>query len=161
MVTRREVLKGTAAVSIGAIAAAHGAAPAEAGSFLDLGFGQLTGGAIGGFSKHSDAFQIAFKFDKAAAELLYKQLPAGLGVAVFFKYFSKHWVTEAIEPIGFDKFPSLEGVAINFSKLDPVGAEVVLTNDSYYVSGKIEVGKGEDGDKVFFKYDVFEVADID
>jgi hypothetical protein len=145
MVTRREVLKGTAAVSIGAIAAAHGAAPVEAAS-LDLGWGQLDGGAIGGFIKQPSAFQIAVKFDKWAAELFYKELP-GEGVGAFFKFFSKHWVTDEVLLLPFNKFPDLEGVDFNFSKLDPVGVSFFLKKGPHWLSGEI----GLEGDTAFYK----------
>ena len=105
MVTRRAVLKGTAAASIGAIAAAHGAAPADAAPSLSLGYGELTGGVIGGFQKYSDAFQIALKFHKSAVELFYKEQPAG-GVGIFIKVFEKHWVAEELVP---DRFEILSG----------------------------------------------------
>ena len=163
MVTRREVLKGTAAVSIGAIAAAHGAAPAEAAS-LDLGYGQLTGGVIGGFIKLPDAYQIALKFQKAAVELFYKDQPAG-GVGAFIKVFDKQWITEELAPIDSKHFLDLKMADLYFSKFHAGGVDFFLKllgdNGEYlefpYVTGEIGLSKGEDGDAVFYKFNVVEI----
>ena len=146
MVTRRAVLKGTAAISIGAIAAAHGAAPAEAAP-LSLGYGQLTGGVIGGFQKYSDAFQIAIKFQKWAVEIFYKEQPEGVGG--FVKFFDKDWFTQEIS-LDSKYFPDLKNTDLYFSKFHAGGAdffvklrdEITLELKEYpYASGKIELSK--------------------
>src|SRR5215207_9979933 len=129
MVTRRAVLKGTAAASIGAIAAAHGAQSAEAGTIgFDVGYAQLTGGAIGGFVKQPDACQSAVKFDKFAAEVFFKEDVTG-GVAVFYKFFSKVWSGVLSEPVDSTHFPDLKTSALYFSKLDGGGAELFVKNE--------------------------------
>jgi hypothetical protein len=150
MVTRRAVLKGTAAASIGAIAAAHGAVPAEAAS-LDAGYGQLAGGAIGAFYKERDAFQIALKFYKAAAEVFFKE-DVGGGVSVFFKFFDKaRWSTVVAEPLDARLFPDLKTSDLYFSKIHPAGAELFLKNDlNNAISGQVDVS----AEGVFFKFDV-------
>ena len=149
MVTRRAVLKGTAAVSLGAIAAAHGAAPADAAPSLSLGYGELTGGVIGGFQKYSDAFQIALKFHKSAVELFYKEQPAG-GVGIFIKVFEKHWVAEELVPIDSKFFPDLKMADLYFSKFHTGGADFFLKlrdedtgelKEYPFASGKIELSK--------------------
>lgn len=138
MVTRRAVLKGTAAASIGAIAAAHGAAPAEA-SPLDCGYGQLTGGALGAFYKFRDAYRIAVKFQKAAAELVFQE--EAEGVVVFFKFFQKGdaWSEIPLKSLDSKHFPHLETATVHFSKIDIDGAQLVLQNELSSIFAKIEV----------------------
>ena len=129
MVTRRAVLKGTAAASIGAIAAAHGATPLEAQYNLDVGFGQLEGGAIGGFQKYADAFQIAYKFHKGATEIFFKE-QSDDSVAIFWKYFDKaRWTEVLSKPVdGFSKY-DLQGSDLYFSKIYTSGAELFIKNE--------------------------------
>ena len=147
MVTRRAVLKGTAAASIGAIASAHGAEASDGAASLDLGYGQLTGGAIGGFVKQPDAFQIAFKFDKASAELILKEQPGG-GVAVFSKAFFKGWSPQSSEPLDATLFPDLKSADLYFEKVHPAGALVTVQFDK--ISWKGQIDSTTDG--VFFKF---------
>jgi len=137
MVTRRAVLRGTAAASIGAIAAAHGAAPVEAAE--GIGVGQLAGGAFGGFSKYRDAFQVSVKFDKAAAEIFFKEDVSG-SVAVFFKFFDKAWTENDVQFIDSKFFPDLKQSLLGFSKLDVQGAELFLKKegiDNHFYKGTI------------------------
>ena len=147
MVTRRAVLKGTAAASIGAIAAAHGAAPVEAAS-LDIGFGQLTGGAVGGFSKHNDGFHLAVKFKKAALEWVVKEAPSG-GVAVFAKFFNKAWTPVETQLLDAEVFKDLQTSELNFSKIEIDSAEFFLKDPTNQTSvqGIFEVNS----DGVFYK----------
>ena len=147
MVTRRAVLRGTAAASIGAIAAAHGAAPVEAAS-LDIGFGQLTGGAVGGFSKHRDGFHLAVKFKKAALEFVVKEQPSG-GVAVFAKFFHKGWTPVETELLSSELFKDLQTSELNFSKIEIDSAEFFLKDQINQTSlqGTFEVNS----DGVFYK----------
>lgn len=149
MVTRRAVLKGTAAASIGAIAAAHGAAPAEAAS-LNVGYGQLTGGAVGGFYKYRDAFQVALKFHKIAADIFFKEEASG-GVAVFLKFFQKEWTTGETLQLSSDVFKNLQTSELYFSKIEVEKAEFFLKDavNNTSVQGTFEVSK----DGVFYKFD--------
>src|SRR5689334_17307640 len=112
MVTRRAVLKGTAAASIGAIAAAHGATPVEAAG-LECGFGNLEGGAVGGFYKQKDAFQVSVKFHKVSADVFLKEQVAG-GVAVFFKFFHKDRFQQDTFELSQKWFPDLKLTELNF-----------------------------------------------
>ena len=142
MVTRRAVLRGTAAASIGAIAAAHGAAPAEAAS-LNCGYGQLTGGAVGGFSKFRDAFQVAMKFDKFAADIFIKEADSG-GVAVFSKFFHKNeWTTEEPVQLSSNFYKDLQTSELSFSKIEIKYAEFFLKDavNKTSVRGTVEVNK--------------------
>lgn len=149
MVTRRAVLRGTAAASIGAIAAAHGAAPAEAGS-LSAGYGQLTGGAAGGFYKFRDAFQVALKFDKIAADIFFKEEASG-GVAVFFKFFQKHWTAVETQQLSSAFFKDLQTSELYFSKIESGKMEFFLKDriNQTSVQGTFELSK----DGLFYKFD--------
>lgn len=149
MVTRRAVLRGTAAASIGAIAAAHGAAPAEAAT-LSAGYGQLTGGAAGAFYKYRDAFQVALKFEKIAADVFFKEELSG-GVAVFFKFFQKHWTTVETLQLSSDFFKDLQTSELYFAKIDAAKAEFFLKDaiNKTSVQGTFEVNT----DGVFYKFD--------
>lgn len=118
MVTRRAVLRGTAAASIGAIAAARGAAPAEA----SIGYGTLSGGAVGGFYKYRDAFQVALKFHKISADIFFKEAVAG-GVEVFLKFFNKGWSTEQTTQLSENFYKDLQTSDLYFSKIAVDGAE--------------------------------------
>ncbi len=119
MVTRRAVLKGTAAASIGAIAAAHGATPVAA-----EGYGELAGGAAAVFQKYQDAFQVSLKFHKHAADIFFKESVAG-GVEVFFKFFHKEWVVEEPQLLSA-KFPNLTSSELSFWKIDTSSASIFL-----------------------------------
>ena len=149
MVTRRAVLRGTAAASIGAIAAAHGAAPAEAAS-LECGFGQLTGGAVGGFWKFKDAFQVAIKFDKFAADIFIKEATSE-GVEIFGKFFHKHWTALEPQRLSAEFFKNLQTSELNFSKIEVASAEFFLKDQKNKTSlqGTLEVNS----DGVFYKFD--------
>lgn len=120
MVTRRAVLKGTAAASIGAIAAAHGATPVAAAE----GYGQLAGGAAASFHKWRDAFQVSLKFHKHAADIFIKESVAG-GVDIFFKFFHKEWVVGETQSLS-DRFPNLKSSELSFWKLDISSAGIFL-----------------------------------
>jgi len=148
MVTRRAVLKGTAAASIGAIAAAHGATPVEAAG-LDAGWGNLAaGGAAGAFFKYRDAFQVAMKFHKVAAEVFVKEQESG-GVAIFFKFFNKEWTTIEPQQLSAEAFPDLKTADLYFSKIHPAGAEFFLKIDRNSLVGSIETST----DGIFYKFE--------
>jgi hypothetical protein len=147
MVTRRAVLRGTAAASIGAIAAAHGATPIEAAG-LDAGWGQLAdGGAAGSFFKYRDAFQVAMKFNKVAAEVFVKEQLNG-GVAIFFKFFLKEWTTVGVQELSQDTFPDLKSCDIYFAKVDRAGAEFFIKNEQNSLLGSIQTST----DGIFYKF---------
>lgn len=134
MVTRRAVLKGTAAASIGAIAAAHGATPIDAAA-LDIGYGQLESGAAAGFSKYRDAYQIAVKFHKIAVELFLKEAVTG-GVDVFFKFFHKEWTTLETQQLS-TAFPDLKTTDVYFSKIESASAEFFVKNELHFLKATI------------------------
>jgi len=148
MVTRRAVLKGTAAASIGAIAAAKGATPVDAAA-LDAGWGNISdGGAAGAFWKYRDAFQIAVKFQKIAAEVFLKDQIDG-GVAIFFKFFEKQRWSQFDSQKLSDAFPNLAGAELNFVKLHTGGAEFFVKIDRAALTGSIETSK----DGIFYKFE--------
>ena len=145
MVTRRAVLKGTAAASIGAIAAAHGATPVEA---LECGYGNLEGGALAAFYKEKSAFQVSLKFHKAAADIFIKE-QGPEGVAIFAKFFHKHW--EAAPPLELDArlFPDLKLTELNFLKIDSSSAGIFIKNQL----GNVVVGEiNFEAEKLFQKW---------
>jgi len=127
MVTRRAVLKGTAAASIGAIAAAHGATPVEAAG-LECGFGNLEGGAIGGFYKEKNAFQVSMKWHKMSGDVFFKDQAAG-GVAVFVKFFHKERFQQDTFELSQKWFPDLKLTELNFVKLTPSSASFFIKNE--------------------------------
>jgi hypothetical protein len=127
MVTRRAVLKGTAAASIGAIAAAHGATPVEAAG-LECGFGNLEGGAVGGFYTEKSSFQVSLKFHKMAGDVFFKEQVAG-GVAVFIKFFDKARFEQDTFELSQKWFPDLKLTELNFVKLTPSGAGFFIKNE--------------------------------
>ena len=144
MVTRRAVLRGTAAASIGAIAAAHGAAPVEAAESLSCGFGQLTGGAVGGFWKFQDAFQIAVKFQKVSADIFFKEQGTE-GVAIFFKFFQKHWESPEPLKLSSDFFKDLQTSELSFSKIEANSAEFFLKDPKNRTSVRATFEINSDG----------------
>lgn len=135
MITRRAMLKGTAAGSIAAIASAHGVAASAAPpgpvpipypNGLGAGYGNLEGGALAGFLKLSDSFTMFVKWRFTGAELFYKEDVATQAVNVFFKYFGKArgWG-------GFIKLDSLEGLTLQgaeagFFKVQNDSTEIFL-----------------------------------
>lgn len=97
MLTRRQVLAGTAASSIAAIASAHGlpaAAPGAHAAGFDVGFGNLQDGAAVAFHKDAIGFSFFVKLHDSAAQIFYKEEIAG-EIGVFLKSFSKVELTEA------------------------------------------------------------------
>lgn len=126
MVTRRAVLKGTAAASIGAIAAAHGATPVEAAG-LSCGFGNLEGGAMGGFYKEKSSFQVSLKFHKDAGDVFFKEQVSG-GVAMFIKFWHKDRFQQDTLELDQRLFPDLKLTELNFVKLTPSAAGFFIKN---------------------------------
>jgi len=120
MVTRRQVLKGTAAGSIAAIASAHGVkASAESIAGEGAGYGSLEGGALGSFQKQPNGYSVFFKFYKSAAEVFYK-VNDSAGIDVFFKFFQKRW--SSLTPIQSLADVNLQGADAGFFKLQTDGA---------------------------------------
>jgi hypothetical protein len=124
-------------VSISAIAAAHGAAPAEA----SIGYGQLDGGVAGGFYKFRDAFQVALKFHKIAADIFFKEAESG-GVAVF-KFFNKEWTPLESQKLSENFYKDLQTSELYFSKLSVDSAEFFLKDriNQTAVQGTFEITK--------------------
>ena len=136
MVTRRAVLKGTAAASIGAIAAVHGATPVEAAAVGGCGYGPLQGGVVGSFQKDRDAFQVALKWHKVAAEVFIKE-DLGGGVSIFSKFFNKEWVEG--QPVTLsDSFPNLTDASLSFVKIDPSSASFFLKYGTKQMIGTLD-----------------------
>ena len=74
MLTRRQVLTGTAASSIAAIASARGvAAAAPDAQGFDVGFGSLLDGAAVVFHKQELGFSFFLKLQDSAAQVFYKE----------------------------------------------------------------------------------------
>ena len=93
MLTRRQVLTGTAASSIAAIASARGVEAAADDGF-GMGFGNLQNGAAVAFHKDKLGFSFFIKQDNAAAQVFYKEQILGQ-IGVFLKSFHKVDLTEA------------------------------------------------------------------
>lgn len=89
MLTRRQVLAGTAASSIAAIASAHGVAAAVPGAQgFDVGFGNLQDGAAVVFHKEDIGFSFFLKLHDSVAQVFYKEEILGQ-IGIFLKYFPK------------------------------------------------------------------------
>jgi hypothetical protein len=128
MLTRREVLTGTAATAIAAIASARGVAAAglnDAG--YDFDFGKLQGGALGTFHKDGDGFGVFMKWDESGAEVLYKNTLSG-SVEVFYRSYFKGWTPVAT--LFLKRLGSLEGTVAAFSKVHPSGAEFFIKGEN-------------------------------
>ncbi len=163
MVTRRALLKGTAAGSIAAIAGAHGVAasadatPPDASpipipypnidSEFGAGYGTLEAGALGGFQKVRDGFSVFFKFYKTGAEVFYKEDTTIGAVNIFIKFFNKGWDA-------FIKYDTLVGMSLQngaagFYKLESDVAGIFIKSEkgdaSYldvYANGEAVPGNG-------------------
>jgi hypothetical protein len=148
MLTRRAILTGTAAASIGAIATARGIATAELTSQEGFGegFGDLVDGAIGAFNKdEGPSFHAFMKFRASAADVFYKEQPGG--VEVFFKTFFDKWTP--VTSFFLKSLVNLDGAAAAFNKLDPHGAEFfVKVNSGMSVVTTVETG--EEGTQIHF-----------
>ena len=152
MLTRREVLTGTAAASIGAIASAHGVAAAEptAQGELNCGFGNLTDGVIARFDKPFDkpfgAINVFVKFEDTAAELFYKPQLTG-EIELFFKFFSKGWSETQSQILGFAKG---FGADAYFEKVGPIGARFFFKSEND-VQVTTDITSNQDGLNIFLK----------
>jgi hypothetical protein len=141
MVTRRALLKGTAAGSIAAIASSRGVTASAAppapvpipypnlDSAFGAGYGNLEGGAVGGFLKVTDGFNVFFKFYKTGAEVFMKEVAVG-AIDTHIKFFDKGW--SALQSL--PRFDGSLGDAIaGFYKLDAGVAGIFL---KYTVGGQ-------------------------
>jgi hypothetical protein len=133
MVTRRAMLKGTAAGSIAVIASAHGVAASAAPptgpvpipypNGVGVGYGNLEGGAVGGFLKVTDGFNVFFKFHKTGAEVFMKEDVVVGAIDTHIKFFDEGW--SALQYLGqFDG--SLGDAIAGFYKLDAGVAGIFL-----------------------------------
>jgi hypothetical protein len=135
MLTRRQVLAGTAAGSIAVIASARGvaAAASSAGGGFDAGFGNLEGGAAVAFHKEEIGFSFFVKLHDSAAQVFYKEETLGV-INVFLKYFDKVDLNEAaFQKKSWQMVGSLDGylkdvpdAGAGFLKLDSSLAQIFL-----------------------------------
>ena len=148
MLTRREVLTGTAAASIGAIASAHGVAAAapEVQGALSCGTGNLTNGAIARFDKPNGAIAIFLKFENTAAELFYKDEASG-GIELFWKVFDKGWSKVESKFLSFAKGFGSEAY---FSKVENQGARFFWKSQND-VQITTDISLGDGGLDIFLK----------
>jgi len=130
MLTRREVLTGTAAASIGAIASAHGVAAAVP-DVQGCGVGDPTDGVLARFDKPLGAISLFMKFKDSAAELFYKPQVGGEGIELFWKIFEKGWSKTESKLLDFAKGFGTEAyfakVEIDYARFffkDATGLEV-------------------------------------
>jgi hypothetical protein len=134
MLTRRQVLVGTAASSIAAIASARGVAAAAPGAAgFDIGVGGLQDGAAVAFHKEELGFSFFIKLRDSAAQIFYKEEMLG-EIGVFLKFFpkvepadaafSKHKWMLVDQFGGFLK--NVAGAEAGFSKVAPTVAQIFL-----------------------------------
>jgi len=141
MLTRREVLTGTAAASIGAIASAHGVA-AAAPDLEGCGTGNLTDGVIARFDKPLGTIGLFLKFQDSAAELFYKPQVGGDGaIELFWKRFNKGWSKTETEVLAFAKGFGTEAF---FAKVE-IDAAQFFFKDGSGVGVITDIKFGEDG----------------
>ncbi len=133
MLTRRQVLAGTAAGSIAAIASARGVAAAAPGSGFNVGFGNLDGGAAAAFHKEELGFSFFVKLHDGAAQVFYKEETLGV-IGLFLKFFDKAHATDAaFLKVDWTQVGSLSGyvkdvsdAGAGFLKLDSSLAQIFL-----------------------------------
>lgn len=134
MLTRRQMLSGTAAGSIAAIATAHGVAAAAPGAQgFDVGFGTLQNGAAVLFHKENIGFQFFVKMNDSAAQVFYKEEILGQ-IGIFLKYFPKVDVKDAAFQKAtwtlVDQFGGFlkdaVGAEAGFYKVTSTGAQIFL-----------------------------------
>jgi hypothetical protein len=143
MLTRRAVLKGTAAASIAALASAHAQKDAAARPGFDLSIGNLENGGLGAFDKHPDSIDVFVRWKKVGsgpgdegpeenrvgANLIFHNSPGG--VEVFEKVFDKGWSPVTRSFLTFLK--SLDGAEGSFTKFDKAHAE-------FFIKGPHNIG---------------------
>lgn len=130
--TRRQVLAGTAASSIAAIASARGVAAAAEEGFSE-GFGNLQDGAAAAFHKDRLGFSFFLKLRDSAAQVFYKEQTQGQ-IGLFLKLFQKGRFGEAafhkVEWQLVDSFAGFlklaPGAEAGFLKLDSSVAQIFL-----------------------------------
>ena len=146
MLTRREVLTGTAAASIGAIASAHGVAAAEPPSQggLNCGVGTLTDGVIARFDKPLGTIGLFLKFQDSAAELFYKPQVSG-EIELFWKVFDRGWSKMESRLLGFAKG---FGTDAFFSKVE-IDAASFFFKSQNDIAVTTDIKFGENGLDIF------------
>lgn len=119
MLTRRQVLAGTAAGSIAAIASARGVAAATDAQGFDVGFGSLLDGAAVVFHKQDLGFSFFLKLQDSAAHVFYKEEILGQ-IGVFLKYYPTRSALSdaAFQKVTWNQVDQFEGFLKN-----TVGAE--------------------------------------
>jgi len=135
MLTRRQVLAGTAASSIAAIASARGVAAAAPGgdAGFSAGFGNLRDGAAVAFHKDEIGFSFFVKLRDGAAQVFYKEETFGQ-IGLFLKFFHKVEFTEAaFQKVSWQLVDSFGGFLKNvpdagagFHKVDSSLAQIFL-----------------------------------
>ena len=133
MLTRRQVLAGTAASSIAAIASARGVAAVGADAGFGAGFGDLQNGAAVVFHKEDIGFSFFIKFRTNAAQIFYKEQTAGQ-IGLFLKFFDKVDIAEAaFHKVQWQLVDSFSGflkdvsdASAGFFKLDSSLAQIFL-----------------------------------
>lgn len=148
MLTRREVLTGTAAASIGAIASAHGVAAAEppAQGDLNCGVGTLTDGVIARFDKPLGSIGLFLKFQDSAAEIFYKPEASG-GIELFWKIFDKGWSKMESRLLGGAQGFGTEAF---FSKIEIDAASFFFKSQNDFAV-TTDIKFGENGLDIFLK----------
>ena len=141
MLTRREVLTGTAAASIGAIASAHGvAAAAPDVQGLNCGTGNLTDGVIARFDKPLGTIGVFLKFKDSAAELFYKPQVSG-EIELFWKVFDRGWSKVDSKLLSFAKGFSADAF---FSKVELDAASFFFKSEND-IAVTTDIKFGDDG----------------
>jgi hypothetical protein len=150
MLTRRQVLKGTAAGSIAAIASARGVVAAAStppttpatppgvpipypNTGFDAGYGTLMGGAAVAFMKDALGFSFFIKFDWGAAQVFYKEDQPGT-ITPFLKFFLKGMAVTSTQEQSFDGFLKEAG----FYKVAPDVVSIFLKYEVYNSDGNLE-----------------------
>lgn len=90
---------------------------------LDLGFGELDGGAIAGYAKIREGFALFIKWNLTAAQVFFKEQGSD-GVAYHPKSFFKGWSPVASDFIKF--LPSLKDGSPSFDKVRPNGSQFFI-----------------------------------
>jgi hypothetical protein len=133
MLTRRQILTGTAAGSIAAIASARGVAAAAPGADgFSVGFGNLQDGAAVAFHKEELGFSFFIKLDDSAAQVFYKEAVVG-EIGVFLKFFPKFQGAGAFDKVAWQLVDSFEGflkdalgASAGFYKVESTLAQIFL-----------------------------------
>ena len=145
MVTRRTVLKGAAAGSIAAIASSHGVAAGGAAFPSNAcAVGQLEGGALASFHKHTEGLAAFVKWNSSAFDVFYKENAITGVVDIFLKWFDKGWANIPIKAL---ENVSLKDADAGFYKLQSDSAGFFLKiEDGYHFLTLYSNGEVDDSD---------------